>query len=155
MSLPLIIGQAPARGSTLRDEHGVLVPFQGMSGRRLRSLAGVDDLTEHFVLWNMFENPADTRPQKGDGFDMATARNIAKGMMLDIQRMHPPVILLMGRNVEQAFGFRRQPWLKPRRWKGLLFICFPHPSGINTWWNDRNNREAAKQLLQDMVRAYG
>lgn len=155
MNRPLIIGQAPARGSTRRDEAGVLIPFQGSSGRRLRALAGVDNLEEHFVLWNMFEDPADTRTEKGDGFDMTLARIIAKDMIRDIHRINAPVVLLMGRNVEQAFGFRRGEWLKARRWKGLLFIVFPHPSGINTFWNDRRNKEAAGRLLKQIVRAYG
>lgn len=155
VDLPLIIGQAPARGSTEVDEHGILVPFQGRSGDRLRHLAGVEDLRDHFVLWNIFNTPSEKTRGKGDPFDMPAAREKAARMMTQIHRMKPPVVLLMGRKVEKAFGFRSGPFLVHRRWQGVKFVVFPHPSGVSHWWNDWNNREAAAWLLRTLVRQYG
>jgi hypothetical protein len=31
-------------------------------------------------------------------------------------------------------------------------LIFPHPSGINRWWNERRNERRARQLLQRFLR---
>lgn len=151
MNLPLIIGQAPARGSTERDACGVLVPFQGYSGERLKQLAGVERLSDHFQLMNLFSEPAPRRVQKGDAFDLDTAQVIAKHRLRDIRQLRPPVVFLMGRKVQQSFRFRNLPPLSERTHKGIRFIMFPHPSGISHWWNNRQNRERAAMVLRQWV----
>jgi hypothetical protein len=31
-------------------------------------------------------------------------------------------------------------------------LIFPHPSGVNRWWNERRNQQRARQLLQRFLR---
>lgn len=151
MTPPLIIGQAPARGSKVRDRHGILVPFQGPSGGRLRLLAGVENLEDHFLMWNLLDAPAIKTIGKGDDFDMGFARGRAARDLTRIKQMQPPMILLMGRKVEKAFGFKPKPFLTVRKWQGLKWVVFPHPSGVSHWWNDRDNRIRAERFLKELI----
>ena len=76
-------------------------------------------------------------------------------MMTEIHKMKPPVILLMGRKVEKAFGFRSGEFLKVRLWKGEKFIVFPHPSSTSYWWNHWDNRQRAEIMLKKLVHTHG
>jgi hypothetical protein len=44
------------------------------------------------------------------------------------------------------------PFLAEIRIYGRRFLIFPHPSGINRWWNERRNERRARQLLQRFLR---
>lgn len=158
---PLIIGQAPARGNDGK------FPFAGQSGARLARLAGVgvsgDDLPEHFDLKNLLAKYPGKKSNKGDLFDMGRAKKSA-GRIRRHQQIYfgPRYILLMGRKVQKAFGFSIMEFLKPRgdllrsRGNGIndwhRVIVFPHPSGVSHWWNNTDNREAAKWVLRKVLR---
>jgi hypothetical protein len=61
-------------------------------------------------------------------------------------------IVLLGKNVARCFGFRDVPFLAEIRIYGRRFLIFPHPSGTNRWWNERQNERRARQLLQRFLR---
>ena len=147
---PLIIGQAPARGN---DDK---LPFAGASGARLASLAGVgesgDDLPEHFELRNLISKyPGKTGSGKGDAFDLAAAKLQAGVIMEEIYGSDRRWVLLMGKSVARAFGMGNREYLKPYAWSMHLFVIFPHPSGVNRWWNNPYNVEQAAGVLQAVL----
>jgi hypothetical protein len=86
---------------------------------------------------------------KGDAFDHAKGNVNAADVLLDwrVER-----IVLLGKNVARCFGFRDLPFLAEISIYGRRFLIFPHPSGINRWWNERRNEQRARQLLQRFVR---
>lgn len=152
MSLPLIIGQAPARGNDGKP------PFSGQSGARLARLAGVgesgDDLPAHFELINLNKKwPGKRVVGKGDQFDMDEAKKRAEKIKLDLEDdSHGRFVLLMGRKVERAMGWRRMNYLEINTWGSHAVILFPHPSGVSRWWNDKENVMAARAILMWVLR---
>jgi uracil-DNA glycosylase len=146
---PLIIGQAPARGNDDKP------PFSGQSGARLARLAGVgvsgDVLPEHFDLINLIE-AYPGKKGRGDYFDMATAREAAM-LIRDRLRQDPPrLVLLMGRKVKRAMGVNGD--VEYLEWFNLeesLAACFPHPSGLNHWWNEPGNVGLAQGFLRGVL----
>lgn len=145
---PAIIGQAPARGSGGR-------PFVGRSGDRLRKLAGVEKLDDHFFLYNLIK--VEVRKQgKGDSFDRIEAAQQAQTLLPALRQDRVPLVILMGRHVERVFfGPRRHAWMKVFASAGLNWVVLPHPSGVSHWWNDRQNRLAYAEFMQKVVRMYG
>src|SRR4029434_9336717 len=61
-------------------------------------------------------------------------------------------IVLLGKNVARCFGFGDVPFLAEISIYGRRFLIFPHPSGVNRWWNERRNERRARQLLQRFLR---
>ena len=60
------------------------------------------------------------------------------------------VAVLLGGNVAAAFRHRGPPltW----RWAGgAPCLRFPHPSGVNRWWNDAGNARAARRVLRRLL----
>lgn len=153
MRQPIIIGQAPARGNDGKP------PFAGQSGARLAQLAGVGDsgdvLPEHFEMYNLNAKWSGKRiGGKGHNFDMKEARKKATQLKNKMEaEIDPLFILLMGRNVERAFGWKSLEYLDVHTWLGHYVILFPHPSGINHFWNDEGNVDAAKAMLRWALRA--
>lgn len=85
---------------------------------------------------------------KGDVFPMALAAGKAAAMASSLLGARS---VLLGRGVAAAFGLVA-PFLEWRRVGGNLFACLPHPSGINLWWNDPANRDAARAFMEDAWR---
>lgn len=151
MIRPLIIGQAPARGND------GLLPFAGRSGARLAYLAGVgtsgDDLPAHFVLTNLLDRYPGKQGSKGDRFDKALGKERAEEIMrvLENPDRYSRWVIFMGKTVARAFGFRHHPYLVSWSWNQHSFIIFPHPSGINRWWNDPANEAQASRILKEIL----
>jgi uracil-DNA glycosylase len=149
---PLIIGQAPARG---RDEAPA---FTSASGARLAKLAGVGttgaDLQEHFETINLNSRYGGKAGSgKGDKFDLAAAKQEAATIMLQLAESEKSrVVLLMGRGVAKAFGADKHPYLEPWIWSHNTWVVFPHPSGVNRWWNEEWNVRAAQNMLGKIVK---
>jgi hypothetical protein len=59
-------------------------------------------------------------------------------------------LVLLGARVCAAFGVEEVEWLGWYRRPdlGCAMIAFPHPSGLNHWWNDASNRVRARDLMQ-------
>lgn len=152
MRKPLIIGQAPARGND------ALPPFSGKSGARLALLAGVGDsgdvLPNHFELRNLFDKYPGKQGKKGDKFDMRAGRKRAPKLLEEYEGTDQ-VILLMGKRVAKAFGVHSYEYLAWFVLDGHHCMIFPHPSGINLWWNDPKNVAAASGVLESIVDFHG
>jgi uracil-DNA glycosylase len=146
---PIIIGQAPARGNDGK------LPFAGRSGSRLATLAGVgssgDDIPNYFTLINLLDHYPG-KEGKGDAFDMALATQAARKLTVELKAMRRTRILMMGKKVRRAMGVQGQ-------WEYLEWFdfgphratVFPHPSGVNRWWNDRHNVDRAELFLHRLL----
>lgn len=139
----MIIGQAPSRDSN--PAH----PISGRCGKKLADLIGVS--VEEFLVGFERHNLLDRWPGKagkGDAFPIDKARRKAvdfllRGVFLDRR------VVLLGENVASTFGLDPAK-LRPLRWQGVytapgLAFC-PHPSGVNRWWNEPGNVEAARRF---------
>jgi uracil-DNA glycosylase len=148
MLKPIIIGQAPARG----NEHKP--PFSGKSGARLARLAGVGDtgdvLPQYFDLYNILDYwPG--KAVKGDAFDMTEGAAKGRQLMLDLFQLYTSRrILLMGRKVRRCMGVQgsQREYLEWFQFGPHQACIFPHPSGVNQWWNDSVNTARARVLIQ-------
>lgn len=135
-----IIGQAPSR-----DGAGAVAPFSGRSGAFLARLAGAEDFDDVRRLAQV-ENVLARWPGKrgkGDAFPILEARAAAARLKFG----GGDAVLFVGRGSAAACGFRA-PFLAWRTFRLGRAAVFPHPSGVNRWWNDAGNRQAAGRFLR-------
>jgi uracil-DNA glycosylase len=154
-SRALIVGQAPAK---LDDPTR---PITGKTGRRLAGYMGFFE-DEQDLFEGAFDraNLLDCYPGKqgkGDAFPREEAQRGAISLYID--RLGPVSckydwLLLLGRNVARCFAQQLKPWMEWETWmpQGLRVAVFPHPSGVNRWWNEEANRVAASMFLRDWRR---
>ena len=137
-----LVGQAPSRRGDPRK------PLAGPNGQKIARLAGMS-YDELIACRRKHLNTHNGNSGKGDAFDHAKGRVNAADVLLDwrVER-----IVLLGKNVARCFGFRDLPFLAEISIYGRRFLIFPHPSGINRWWNERQNERRARQLLQRFLR---
>jgi hypothetical protein len=137
-----LVGQAPSRRGDPRK------PLAGPNGQKIARLAGMS-YDELIACRRRHLNTHNGRSGNGDAFDHAKGRVNAADVLLDwrVER-----IVLLGKNVARCFGFRDLPFLAEISIYGRRFLIFPHPSGTNRWWNERQNERRARQLLQRFLR---
>lgn len=140
----VFVGQSPPRAAGPEFR-----PLSGRSGAMLARVAGIehDALLARIDALNIFDAYQGRAGQRGDAFnrDSATAR--AAALPVDGRR-----VVYLGRAVARAFGHRRVEYLEPLTdARAAAAWCLPHPSGINRWWNDRGNREAARLFLRVLL----
>jgi hypothetical protein len=144
-----VYGQAPGPGQQGRPG----VPFSGSS--RLADLAGVTPEELAARGW-LFRNLIDYWPGPSDGggdlFPLVEARAVAASAR---HTWEPgDRILLMGRQVANAFGLSHDYfewfWVSG----GVKVAVFPHPSGRNRFWNTREQTEQARTFLREFVEAH-
>ena len=138
-----LVGQAPSRRGDPRK------PLAGPNGQKIALLAGMS-YDELIACRRRHLNPQYSRKHgKSDAFDHAKGHANAADVLLDwrVER-----IVLLGKNVARCFGFRDLPFLAEIRVYGRRFLIFPHPSGVNRWWKERQNEQRARQLLQRFLR---
>ena len=138
-----LVGQAPSRLGDPRK------PLAGPNGRKIARLGGMSyeelvacrrkHLNTHYCA----------KRGKGETFDHAKGSANAADILLDwrVER-----IVLLGKNVARCFGFGDVPFLAEVRIYGRRFLIFPHPSGVNRWWNERRNERRAREFLQRFLR---
>lgn len=134
----MIVGQAPSRRTVGRPA------LSGRSGALLARLSGVETLSSVFVLANLSESYTGSRSSgAGDAWSASEARKLAAEFDFGDERR----IILLGWNVARAFCL---DWLEYMEWfdeGDFSFAVFPHPSGLNHFWNDPENRERARTFL--------
>lgn len=146
-----VVGEAPSR------RYG---PFAGPWYSRLAELAGVGQvpgLLLRFDLHNLLERPQ-PRSGKGAHFPETVAATQARKMR---KRLSGRKVILLGRRVAKAWGLGKAEYL---RWmtiaepgaKGLArnvgrVAVFPHPSGVDRWWNDEGSIERARGFMHAAV----
>jgi len=134
-----IVGQGPGRLGEGRK------PFEGKgSGSRLAEIAGVSSLDEVAVLTNLLPRFYG-KQGKGDSFPLKKARAEAKNMTLRTKK-----ILLCGKNVARAFGIKAD-YFEKTTVCGKIAYVIPHPSGVNRWWNDEENKLRARAFFAKLL----
>lgn len=153
----VLIGQAPSRTSD---------PRRPLSGDPLASkLAALCGLTKAEYL-RAFErrNLLDRWPGKATKGDAWPAKEALSAAWNLGPRLRGRRAIFLGRRVAEAFGMpKRAPFLdwvafrvrpRPGNRAGHSVgeaAIFPHPSGVNLWWNDpRNVRRAARFLKGEL-----
>jgi len=85
------------------------------------------------------------RQSKGCAFPIGPAREAARRYKRGTPKSVP--LVLLGRRVSRAFGLSgTAPILEWIEHEGRAVMVFPHPSGINQWWNDPSNRKRADRV---------
>lgn len=140
----VLIGQAP---SVRTDK---LSAFAGRTGRRLASWMDLTFETFHrdLTLVNVFDDYPGHRNGKGDAFPTAAARERADAIL---HRYAGRRIVFVGYACASAFNCAHLP---PFKWFALqtpvrAYVAkIPHPSGVNTFYNDPANVDRASQFLR-------
>jgi uracil-DNA glycosylase len=140
----VLVGQAPSRDTDGR------APFSGKSGQRLERLAGLGsgELQARFALANVLQRWPGSAG-KGDLFPMADARRAAPRLLRALAGRR---VVAVGCAVAKALGVASAlPDLTWRKFALLDAIAVvPHPSGVNRWWNEPGNRDAAAAFLRSL-----
>jgi uracil-DNA glycosylase len=88
---------------------------------------------------------------KGSAFPLELARPAAERLLRRVpRRVH---LVLIGTRVAAAFGLprARYEYLEWRRHRERWVAVCPHPSGVNLWWNDADNRDLAAEFFRQIV----
>lgn len=140
----VLVGEAPSR-----DGVG---GFRGRSGKRLASYMGIshERLFDLFDVVNVFDRFLG-RVGKGDAWDRLSAR--ANGCVFREQFVaaEVPVVVMAGKRVADALGFPNATYFAERFDGRTAFVCVPHPSGINRWWNDSEHARDGKAALRSLA----
>lgn len=132
----LLVGQAPSRRTDGQ------APFTGATGKRLAHLMGLSH--EELLLlpaMNLFPSYPGSNG-RGDKFPQREARDLAARISLSGY-----VAVLVGRSVARAFQFSH-PHLTWAAFRGGMVASIPHPSGINSWYNDEHNMEQVREFFR-------
>ena len=110
-----------------------------------------EDFWKNFEWVNLVDE-VQVKSGKGDAFPMKRAKKKAIKIWMAMNqpygvRDHRAVVML-GRQVARAFD---PEYAKLEYLDNLgRFILFPHPSGINRWWNEPRNVRKAKRFLREI-----
>jgi uracil-DNA glycosylase len=135
----LLIGEQPSAGGD------PAAPLEGAIGKRLAEYAGLtlDEYLTRTERRNLIEYTSATWP--------TSQASLNAGMLWSslIGRR----TIMLGQRVAKSFGIQWQPL----RWvtvddRGTQVAILPHPSGKNLWWNEAENRAAARRFLTETFR---
>lgn len=172
MSKPiLLLGESPNRATVgrphlwlLPDSSGKphsanrLLGYTGWSTSEYLSLVGRDNLLHH--------HPGGSG--KGANWDAAGARERVP-VVLDSLFKKKQILLILGWRVAMSFNWYNDVFhrvckskLSYLYWeyvgeKGKVMVptaVVPHPSGINQWWNSKENRDQALRFFSTLRRRF-
>lgn len=135
------VGQAPNSSDDSEN------PLCGECGRKLAKLLGFSE-NEYTKFRRVNLNKRfPGKAGKGDGFNFSEGRQTAGSVELNGRNF-----VLLGEKVAECFGFQFDKLAVKERGANR-FLIFPHPSGVNTFWNEAENRAAAAVALRKFVAA--
>ena len=144
----ILLGQAPGSG----DDSD---PLMGSVGRRIAELADLefpDEYRATFTRLNVLDFFPGKSGEKGDRFPLAEARRRVVELAPEFEK---GVVIALGRNVLRVFGLQDLSWFETSAVEvagvKVLLHAFPHPSGVNHWFNDPENREWFGRELRDVI----
>lgn len=109
-----------------------------------------ESLLERLEATNLLETFPGHAAGKGDHFPRRRARRCAKKMCGSLRGR---TVLLAGKRVAEAFGVVTDYLTWHDHPEGFRAVVIPHPSGVNRWWNDPENRRRflrfARAVLED------
>lgn len=143
---PLLIGEAPARTTPAGWP-----PFYGAqrSGRILWELgfrvARAPDRPGNVDAINLLDE------WPGRRWPKEIARDAADRMMKTATLVEREHVVLVGRNVAEAFGVTTLDWFEWIESESFRLTVMPHPSPLNRWWNDERNRIRARNWTTQLL----
>lgn len=140
---PLIIGEAPSK-------HGDPdKPIEGKIGNRLAHAGGItfEDYMACFERVNLL-HVRQEYSGKGSAFNKAEALEHAN--KLQKQFVAGRTILLLGKRVAEAFGLNGD-YFDVHFVNDAHVYVIPHPSGVNRWWNDPENRSRMEEFMHEVI----
>lgn len=142
---PLLIGQAPGPNT---DPDMPLFPLPKTSaGGRLRIYSGL--WMSQYMTWYDRVNLLYAFPGKDgngeDKFPRPLARVAADAMVPLLQGR---TVVMIGRNVSRAFHFDA-PFFLWHGFRGMRAVVVPHTSGRARVYNDPENRESLRRVMQE------
>lgn len=132
----LIVGEAPNASGQV---------FYRSSGSYFRGRVPPLAATNLFHEWPGADG-------KGSAFPIQEARERVR----KLERRNPKRVafVLLGKRLGRAFGLDgkyRPGYLQWQEVRGRMVCVFPHPSGINQWWNDPANVAAAEAFWKEIA----
>ena len=145
----VLLGQAPGSGDDTD-------PLMGAVGRRVAHLAGLKFPYEYratFTLLNLLDHYPGKAGKKGDLFPLDEARKRVVELAPELEN---GVVIALGRHSLRAFGLEDLSWFEAGvvdvAGVKVLLHAFPHPSGVNKWFNDQDNRAWFGRELRDIIK---
>lgn len=141
-----VIGEAPSK---FMKERNITLPLV-LAGAELAKMGGIqwpgewNEVVDAFNVLDEF--PGRQEDGKGDKFPFPLATICADRLKVKLGAR--PLVVLLGRRVERAWGLQPQQWF---RVIGSVAVA-PHPSHVNRWWNSRLNRLEAEAFWQEVAR---
>ena len=123
-----------------------------LTGRCGRTLAGLCDVDLQEFRSCYARRNLNTRwngkSGRGDRFDAAEGTIEARRVNAEGFRR----FVLLGSNVSRCFGFDHEP-MRVLAWPSFpqSYLLFPHPSGVNAFWNSAANPRAARAVLRGFL----
>lgn len=163
----LLLGESPAAG-TEYDRESWLAPGSSKSADRLLKFTGfsAQDYLCTFSRDNLLHH-LPKRSGKGRNFPIESARQQTRRIFQEHDLAKGFVML--GRRITSVFRWyewgptiRSAPTskLKYLKWYKVMptagfggptwAAVVPHPSGVNRWWNDANNRRRARRFFRKL-----
>lgn len=138
----VIVGEAPSNAQARR------CPLEGKSGNRLAALAGMSfqELSRLTIIINATNGYA-RRRGKGRTINARAAKKFFANELLD---MRPSIVLVLGKRLAHAAGLRKEYFIE-QCLVGAKAYVFPHPSGVNRWFNDPANEFRACKFLRKLL----
>jgi hypothetical protein len=158
-----ILGQSPSercwkqalvhQGGRVRvaEHECARIAITGKCGEALARLLGVHPLSLYVRNYRFNLNARWRGKQHGaDVFDAEEGARTLRRILRDYPEIER--VLCLGRHVGEVVGFSsRDPLLTKISYEGRSFLLFPHPSGLNRWWNDASNYELAIRALTEFL----
>jgi hypothetical protein len=145
----LFVGQAPSRPKEPKSPEipgteapAAVEPLAGNSGHRLAAILGIP--FPRFLLATRLNLNCRYPGKKGrgDGFDLLEGARRAEEISALLRE--DDLVVLLGVQVARCFGLKYTPLEVGRLPSNARYLMFPHPSGINRYWNNPLNRDVAK-----------
>lgn len=142
----ILIGQAPGRRGD---------PREPLRSERLAKLCGLSmaRYLETFTRINLIEEwPGKQKSGKGDEFPMELAAASAAKLL---PRLENRRVVFLGLNVAAAFQAPRSDffvWFDLSLFQTTKAAVFPHPSGVNHFWNSAANVRVASGFLRKALK---
>lgn len=150
----VVVGEAPGPKS---DAWLPLWPLPASgTGGRLMKLAGIDNPREYldaFYRLNVLQKHPGSYHNGGRRKDKWPVRESRAAAAVLARVLTGDKVVLLGSRVRSAFGFSAHtlPFLDWRYREDVQYACLPHPSGLNHWYNQGDNRSRAEAFLRDLL----
>lgn len=147
----VIVGEAPSRTSDPKK------PLSGPSMRRRLVEFFGEDAYGRAEKRNLLAAYPGRSAGKGAKFPAVEARKAAVALAERFEKSATPrYVVLLGRRVASAFfatGVDAKLFEDRRLGGRSVYAVFPHPSGVNRWFNDPANVRKAKRFGRKVSRA--